>query len=289
MATPDRRSVIRSGLATVSLCALATLALPSPAHANFVRTIRNILSGDTGSAASGRSRGGGIRDEACQSRGMAANPELSEQLVALVPETPTRTSQATPSVFLNVPFDRNTSNMVLVFELAAKEAANSRVVAGPLTVPLPEQPGLMQYQFPADAALAVGETYEWTFRLICQGNPSSEDGISTALSPLPTSPLDIENIGPLAFGRTADSAEVAYPDLTVRQEVFGEVERVQAGADVTLALQTQAPYQAYADANLWLDTVEALAVTRTADWTTLLAEFGLGEGVPNPQMIEGDR
>lgn len=280
------RKLIAIGLSAVAIAPSLAVTLVAPAEANILQRIQGFLRGDTGGAATGRSRGGAIRDEACRVRAGADPAKLntSAQLVALMPETQAKTTQAAPSLVVYVPFDRNTHNMVLVFELA-ETATNStqRQVVSTLPLSLPETPGLVTLQFPEAVPLQFGTTYEWTFRLICQGNQSlvevSQGETLDSRSPASQADLgitDIHHIDALTFGPTAAAgAEVSYPDLTVQQEIFGEITRVQAPIQLANALSGGDRALAYAEADIWLDMVSTLAATRSSDWAVLLAAFDL--------------
>ncbi|MEL7314455.1 MAG: DUF928 domain-containing protein, partial [Cyanobacteria bacterium J06559_3] len=99
-----------------------------------------------------------------------------QEIVILALEDQHKTTQANPDFFLYVPFDRDTYNMVLRFKLTTIEADDSRqLVDEPILLALPKQPGIVQFQLPDEISLEVGETYEWTFSLICQGSQSAPE------------------------------------------------------------------------------------------------------------------
>ncbi|NER81248.1 MAG: DUF928 domain-containing protein [Leptolyngbya sp. SIO1D8] len=285
--------VLQSSLLAFAIASPLTLSLTPPAEAGLIDSVRRILSGDTGSRASGRSRGGATRDEMCtvgqRVPETADNPGASNsQLVVLIPDALQKTTQANPELFLYVPFGRNAQNMMLVFELATKETANSRqVIAGPITLSLPTEPGLMRFQLPSETPLEIGETYEWTFRLVCQETQPTPDPELTALLPVAATgntPIDIHDIQiPSLNGSTDRLSRTTLPATTVRQEVFGNIQRV--GADETAKLNaalidsdSSTRYETYLDYDIWLDMVSALAAAGpSSDWADLLAAFDLGD------------
>ncbi|MBE7380211.1 MAG: DUF928 domain-containing protein [Leptolyngbya sp. SIO1E4] len=285
--------VFRSGVLAFAIASPLTLTVTPPAEAGLIDSVRRILSGDTGSRASGRSRGGATRDEMCtvgqRAPEAAENPETSSsQLVVLIPDALQKTTQANPELFLYVPFGRSAQNMTLVFELATKETATSRqVIAGPMNLPLPAEPGLVRFQLPPETPLAIGETYEWTFRLVCQETQPTPDPDLTAALPVAgigSGPIDIHEIQIPALNGVADGSNKAtLPAISVRQEVFGNIQRVDAEetAKLNAALMNSDPntrYETYLDYDVWLDMVSALAAAGpSSDWADLLAAFDLGD------------
>ncbi len=262
----------------------------------------------------------------------AASADVQE-IVVLAVESQHKTTQANPAFFLYVPFDRSTYNMVLQFDLDVIGTDTSlQSVIGPITLALPEKPGIVQFQLPAETSLAVGETYEWTFRLICQGSPSApetatsvaaltveNDGAAiapdsegdasqadTEVIPLnenevASSPEEttteseepILNIGDIqisSLDTDADDGDSFTATLpTVRQEVYGGIERVDASTELVTALTDSEPsndYEAYRDNGIWFDMVASLAAHTPSEWAQFLEIFDLEADIDTtPQLL----
>ncbi len=307
------RQVVQGSLAALAIALLIILTIATPAQADWLETLRRIIEGDPDSQASNRNRGAATRDETCLlDDGVAravdsSSPDGSvgpfapaaakpgnSQIVVLAPDIFQNTIQPTPELFLYVPFDRNTYNMVLVFELAIKETAPAREVIGePIHLSLPVEPGLMRFRLPAETPLEIGKTYEWTFRLSCRGNqptPDSEPNNVSSTASLGDGDIDIQEIKILALGGDIDGPNVAAsPTLTVRQEVFGDIQRVDETGELTEALansDSSNRYQVYFDHDIWFDMVAALAKNPSSEWTALLKEeFNLADIDPTPQPL----
>ena len=275
----------------------------------------------------------------------AAEPRISEaevastniqQIIILAPEDPQKTTQANPDFFLYVPFDRNTHNMLLEFDLDVIGADNSRESEIDITLELPEKPGIVQFQLPIEMPLAVGKTYAWTFRLICQGSqpgpepepsvasqivesveaaiaPVSEDappqvdtgenslnenevttnsGADLTTSEEATSDVEDIQIESLAI----DDADTADTLPTLRQQVFGYIERVEVSAELAAALggnDSGDDYEAYREHRIWFDMVSSLAAHAPSEWAQFLKEFSVEFNVDSntdikttPQLLE---
>lgn len=301
--TNRHRRMISTGLAILAIASSLPLTMATPAQAGWLDAVRGALRGDSGGRASGRSRGGGTRDEVCAiNRGSSTaaiatdtdEPEVApSQLVVLVPDTLQKTTQATPEFYMYVPFDRSHQPLTLVFELATKESETSRqVIAGPMPLSLPNEPGLVRFQLPADLSLATGITYEWTFRLLCQEaklHPETHSRITFPAVTSETSSIDIDDIEIRALGSdTLIPSGAVPPTPTVRQEVFGTIQRVAPSPDLANALTTSAPsdrHQVYLDYGVWFDMVATLAANQLPDWSVLLTEFQLTDVDQTPQSI----
>ena len=220
----------RGSLATLALCNSLVLIASTPAQAGW----RDIFRGETSGSASGRSRGGGIRDTRClvnetaQVNQEEQNLEYlheNKQIVALLPGTEQATSQSTPTFFLYVPFDRYGDPMEMVFELATQGINDQRQIVESISLLLPNNPGLVKFQLPANIALENDQIYDWSFRLKCSADEAIEpsntetevvgENMNTNSGTLEAGDLDISILAPASSQRTTPR------EGKVLQEVFG--------------------------------------------------------------------
>ena len=273
---------LQASLATLALCTPLVLIISTPAQAGW----RDIFRGETSGAASGRPRGGGIRDTRClinetaQVHQEEQNLEYrhdDEQIVALLPGTEQATSQSTPTFFLYVPFDRYGDPMEMVFELATQGANEQRQIIDSISLLLPDNPGLVKFQLPANIALDNDQIYDWSFRLKCSTDEMTEP-LNTAVvgetvgadsDSLEASDLNISILAPAASQSTTPRAG------KVLQEVFGTMRFIESPTQLVAAQTTPDitdDYQAYVDNDMWLDLVPTLAATSSSDFQFFLQE-----------------
>lgn len=110
--------------------------------------------------ASGRARGGAIRDTSCVPLG-------SKPLTALVPENePGTTIAAHPTFWFYLPVGRSEQATQAEFMLVDE---NQRpVIEQPLKMALPDSPGIVSVKLPeTEQPLEVGKQYKWYFSIIC--------------------------------------------------------------------------------------------------------------------------
>ncbi|MEL6223148.1 MAG: DUF928 domain-containing protein [Cyanobacteria bacterium J06627_8] len=113
--------------------------------------------------ASGRTRGGAVRDELCSAEAQG------KSLVALVPESNQGdTISPHPTFFFYIPFSsRQNRDLAAEFMLLTEE--RNYLLDAPLRVSLPDQPGIVKVTVPDTfTGLAVGERYNWYFSILCE-------------------------------------------------------------------------------------------------------------------------
>ena len=279
-------SYFQIGLAISALWSPLVL-MSAPAYANASDVFR---SGNRG-APSGRSRGGGVRDTRClvgaAEQNVSDNPlnaesevQEEQEIYALLPGIEQATSQSTPSFFLYVPFDRQGDPMELVFELATQEANAQRSVIESIPLQLPNSPGVVEFQLPANLALESGKLYDWSFRLRCStdeinaslNTPAVEETVSVDDTDLEADDLNISILAPSASNDAPRSGKVL-------QEVFGTMRLIAPPEQLISAQATPDvidDYQAYVDHDMWIDLVPAVSDASSSDFELLLEqEFDL--------------
>ena len=280
-------SYFQIGLAISAICSpLVLMATPVYANASAV-----FSSGNRGSA-SGRSRGGGVRDTRCLADNVSSTTNSSlnldaagdpedQQIAAVLPGTEQATSQSTPSFLLYVPFDRHGDPMEVVFELSLQNDNAQRQVLESIDLLLPNQAGFVKFQLPERLALESGNLYDWSFRLKCSEDdvadsvetPTVDEAASVGTGPIDAGDLNISILAPTATSQT-DTPRVGK----VLQEVFGTMRLIEPPAQLLTAQSTPDvidDYQAYVDNGMWLDLVPVVADVSSSDFKLLLAELNL--------------
>jgi len=295
------RRILQVSLVALAIAAPLTPVLEQPAQAGFLGSFKGNRGGGR---ASGRARGGAVRDSACAVATPLSTPaqdseQQEEQIFTLVVEGQQQTTRANPDFFVYVPFDRNTEDMGLVFELATQEAITGRQVVATANLPLPEKAGLVRFQLPTDTPLALGTTYNWGFRLQCLSQPSTpeaEPQIATPSTQTGSGPVTAGNLSISILSPTHGTSKAKNtPTPRVLQEVFGDIQRVEATPELKATLANSEPeqqYQAYLEQGIWFDMVSDLAANSPSDWTTFLQEMGedpnfreLATVDPNPEVV----
>jgi len=155
-----RKSIFIFSLSTVLSVPLLSVYTPQ-AQAGFLgEGIRNMLRRERQQGrASGRSRGGAIRDESCVS------PD-SKPFMALVPEDNQGTTIAAhPTFWFYLPLGR--SEKVTQARFVLFDENQSSVIAQKM-VELPDAPGIVSVKLPeTEQSLEVDKRYTWHFSVIC--------------------------------------------------------------------------------------------------------------------------
>lgn len=277
----------KAGLAISALWSPLVL-MATPAYANASDVFRG---GGGRGAASGRFRGGGVRDTRCLAgaadqtmtdSSLNAEDKVQEEqeIYALLPGIEQATSQSTPKFLLYVPFDRQGDPMELVFELAIQTANAQRNMIESIPLQLPNSPGVVEFQLPANLALESGNLYDWSFRLRCStdavdlslNTPVVEETSSAGDTALEAGDLDISILAPAAQNDVPRSGKVL-------QEVFGTMRLIDPPEQLISAQTTPDvidDYQAYVDHDMWIDLVPAVLDASSSDFELLLEqEFDL--------------
>lgn len=204
-----------------------------------------------------RTAGGGSRGQ-CPNVAQGINPPL----MALVPafSTPANSKEtnvkgltmaATPTFFFYVPQIPNTE---AAFSL--KDQDNNDIYQ--TNIAISDQQGIVSIQLPQDTpGLKVGQTYRWSFGLICNAEKNTEP-------------------------------KVVF--------VTGEIKRTEADASLTAKLQQAKPLEQakiYAENGIWFESLATLAKLRqtqptdsnlTQQWQQLLESVGL-EAIANQPFV----
>ncbi|RZM76626.1 DUF928 domain-containing protein [Leptolyngbya iicbica] len=286
------RSAIALALSTPLLLASSTTA-----QAGLIDTIRGIFTGDTGEGAAGTSRGGAIRDEFCEP-GAAVAIAKTWRLSALVPETAQQTAQSAPSIFVYLDLEtvadaqakqqlpqtnlkqgildygeedldqfRTGERIDLLLELVLSDAENNPESFRQYYFALPDDDAVVELPLPLESPLAVGQTYQWTARLLCRRLTAEGTVSNESVAASPTRLNEVE-----------------------QTSVFGFITRVPSSAELETAIASNDPearYQAYIDNQLWFELVADLATVPNApEWPSLLEAWDIPVTDAAPQTLQ---
>ena len=177
-----------------------------------------------------------------------------KRLTALIPKTERKiglTVTADPTLFFYVPSRGITAETI---EFILKD--NNENTRYQTTLPVPKDPGIISLKIPRSAKLQLGNSYRWTFSLICQTRSRDDDIYVNGI---------IQRVG-------------LTPELT---------------AQLAEAESREIP-TIYANAGIWHETLSSLAQLRqdnpqdqalTDDWVRMLESVGLGDIAEEP-LIE---
>ncbi len=155
------------GILAISATLIATTALPlinaRPAAAQSLWERLFQRRRDPNRQASGRTRGGAVRDELCSAEA------ADKSLVAIVPQSNLGdTVDSHPSFFFYVPFS-SSENTDLVAEFMLITDDRQYWLEEPLLVALPQSPGIVRLDLPESLpGLEVGDRYNWYFSILCE-------------------------------------------------------------------------------------------------------------------------
>jgi hypothetical protein len=214
MRSRSRRAFIISSLALVTVGAVGLQSTTAQAQSFFSR-IQDIINPRRRSqSASGRSRGGSVR-------GRCAAPELADtRLTALIPDTNLGLTIADyPTFWFYVPYGR--TDTVSTAEFMLLDANRNPVLVQPISVNLPETPGIVSFQLPASASpLDIDQEYNWYFSIICsERNPSRNPGVSGWVRRIAEPPELVFQLRSLP----AEQRYVAYAEHEIWYEVVTEL------------------------------------------------------------------
>lgn len=161
---------------SILILTLSTLMLPVlPIHApqaqaaSIGERIRNLFTRERKEGrATGRSRGGAVRDESCIS-------PMGEPLTALIPENHLGTTVAAhPTFWFYIPSIRSETDIKARFVMLDE---NQRPVLNPLIeTELPDASGIVSLKLPeTEQPLEVGKRYKWYFQVLCDASEPSQN------------------------------------------------------------------------------------------------------------------
>ncbi|MGK7891442.1 MAG: DUF928 domain-containing protein [Leptolyngbyaceae cyanobacterium] len=230
---------------------------PAVAQNGVVARLRSLFGGDqVEGQAAGRSRGGAVRGETCNTFHQIRPDALAhDHLMALMPQTNEgKTIARYPTFWFYLPLDASSEAIRAEFWLLDEN--DNSVLSNDIWLSLPEQPGIFSVTLPtSEAPLEVNKRYRWFFIIVCDesdsaGNPTVEGWI-----------------------------ERVERDTIVQQ--LGGV--IDAPPENLLSI--------YTEYFLWHETVSLLAnhrVTRPELWLEFLDLFGLGVIEPGFVATEGE-
>ncbi|MFE4106547.1 DUF928 domain-containing protein [Almyronema epifaneia] len=220
--------LLATGLMTVGIFGWVE---PEAKAVDVIGRIRQIFGGDTQQGgATGRSRGGAIRDEYCIYRNAERDPigRTLENLVALLPTANIgQTTKAYPAFWFYVPVGQNADANHAQFDLLDGETLEP-IFTRPIRFELPETPGIVGFSLPESSPpLQIGKNYIWFFSVECSEVDASRNPV-----------------------------------------VFGEIERVEASAELNQQLATTPDaqdYGIYAEFGLVYEMLTSLVEHRQAN------------------------
>lgn len=163
MRSPSQRlgALMLSTMLTTSTTLVLLDARPVAAQSFWERLFQRRRSAEQ--RASGRTRGGAVRDELCSAEA------IDKSLVAIVPASNlVDTIESHPTFFFFVPFS-SSENEDLVAEFMLITDDRQYWLDEPLLVALPQSPGIVRLELPESApGLEVGDRYNWYFSILCE-------------------------------------------------------------------------------------------------------------------------
>lgn len=163
-------------------------------------------------------------------------------LVALMPNRANagKTATATPTLYWYVPQNTATEGEFVLLDQDKNEVYQT-------TFALPSQPGVVKLSIPTKAALKPGNSYSWSFMIICNSQYRNRDEY-------------VEGV-----------IEYAELDSDLKSQLEKQTPLEQA--------------KLYAENKIWFETLNIIAQVRSenpTEWEELLKSVGLEEIVPEP-------
>lgn len=227
---PSQKLGLRLIATLLLVTAVPAIAPPSAEAVDVVGRIRQIFGGgNQQGGATGRSRGGAIRDEYCIFNNAERDPigRTAENLVALLPTVNIgQTTKTYPTFWFYVPIGRSADANHAQFDLLDGDTLEP-VFERPVHFELPSSPGIVGISLPESGPpLQVDKHYIWFFSVECSETDASRNPV-----------------------------------------VFGEIERVAPTAELAQRLATtpdQDFYSVYAEFDLVYEMLTSLVEFRSA-------------------------
>ncbi|NJN02871.1 MAG: DUF928 domain-containing protein [Leptolyngbyaceae cyanobacterium RM1_1_2] len=173
-------------LAALLVIATLGLATPKASAVDAIGRIRQIFGdGNQQGGATGRSRGGAIRDEYCIFSNAERDPvgRTAENLVALLPATNLgKTTEAYPTLWFYIPVGQDSDADHIQLDLLDGDTLDP-VFAAPIRFEIPSAPGIVGVTLPENTPpLQTGKSYLWFLSVECSEADASRNPIVFAKS-----------------------------------------------------------------------------------------------------------